>query len=281
MLEASLLITAFALAGAISASLFFNRISRIKTSLKKYEHPIKPFSTTKEELESLLFEKSLISHSITRVYEASYEGKIDSIERDRLLLKYKQQLDSYNKKIADLQSLVDIAELAEMRNGLVSLLEGKITAIDQRLAEISNKYGISTSDIIIDSSKGEKQAIADKIGEEQQKNKKRGNNNNKEEEDKKKMDKDYDQMQKEKEYELSSDVANGKYVSVQEQKDKNKKYCSIENEEVKIEEKTIEELQKEIMYALSRLEQVNSNDGYEDNDLSVSSIKRDALSSFS
>nr|MDQ3977501.1 hypothetical protein [Thermoproteota archaeon] len=164
MLEASFLIAASTLAGAISAAVILTRISRSKTSSlkKKHERLIKPFSTTKAELQSLLFEKSLLSESITRVYEASYEGKIDSIERDRLLLKYKQQLDSYDKKIADLQSVVDITELVDMRNGLVSLLEGRITAIDQKLTEISDKYGISKSDIIDSSPKSDRQVIVSK-----------------------------------------------------------------------------------------------------------------------
>ncbi len=163
MLEASFLIAASTLAGAISAAVILTRMSRSKTSLKKkHERLIKPFSTTKAELQSLLFEKSLLSESITRVYEASYEGKIDSIERDRLLLKYKQQLDSYDKKIADLQSVVDITELVDMRNGLVSLLEGRITAIDQKLTEISDKYGISKSDIIDSSLKSDPQVIVSK-----------------------------------------------------------------------------------------------------------------------
>ena len=69
MLEASFLIAASTLAGAISAAVILTRISRSKTLLKKkHERLIKPFSTTKAELQSLLFEKSLLSESITRVY---------------------------------------------------------------------------------------------------------------------------------------------------------------------------------------------------------------------
>ncbi|MDP8942289.1 MAG: hypothetical protein M3M84_07100 [Thermoproteota archaeon] len=262
MLEASFLIAASTLAGAISAAVILTRISRSKTSLKKkHERLIKPFSTTKAELQSLLFEKSLLSESITRVYEASYEGKIDSIERDRLLLKYKQQLDSYDKKIADLQSVVDITELVDMRNGLVSLLEGRITAIDQKLTEISNKYGISRSDIIDSSLKSDRKVIVSKPEGEK---------------------KEYGQKLKENDDDRhQSDVANEEEMTVAavrgDQKDQKK---HNDKEKVKTEEKTIDELQKEIMHALSRLEQVDPDpdNRYEKNYEPSVDRKRDALS---
>ncbi|MDQ4022205.1 MAG: hypothetical protein M3224_00585 [Thermoproteota archaeon] len=265
MLEASFLIAASTLAGAISAAVILTRISRSKTSSlkKKHERLIKPFSTTKAELQSLLFEKSLLSESITRVYEASYEGKIDSIERDRLLLKYKQQLDSYDKKIADLQSVVDITELVDMRNGLVSLLEGRIMAIDQKLTEISDKYGISKSDIIDSSPKSHPQVIVSKPEGEK---------------------KEYVQKLEENDDDRhQSDVANEQEMTVAavrgDQKDQKK---HNDKEKVKTEEKTIDELQKEIMHALSRLEQVDPDpdNRYEKNYEPSVDRKRDALSSF-
>lgn len=265
MFEEILLTAAFALVGAISGAIILNKISRIKTLLKKKERFTKAFITTKEELQSLQFEKSLISQSITRVYEASYEGKIDLIERDRLLLKYKQQLNSHDKKIADLQSLVDISELADMRNGLVSLIEGRITAIDHKLAEISNKYGISTSDIIIGSSpkSSNQQPIIDRAGEEEDEKKK----NNKEEENQEKFGNEGHQSQH---------LANEETMAIREQKNQKKK--DSVREKIKTEEKTIDEIQKEIMQALGRLEQIDPDSGDWDHEPSVNK-KRDALSS--
>jgi hypothetical protein len=260
LFEEILLIAAFILAGAISGVVILNRISRSKTLLKKKGRFIKPFSTTKEELQSLQFEKSLISQSITRVYEASYEGKIDLIERDRLLLKYKQQLDSYDKKIGDLQSLVDISELADMRNGLVSLLEGRITAIDHKLAEISNKYGLSTSDIITGSSpkSSNQQSIIDRAGGEEE-----------EVEEKEKEEKNDNEG-------YQSDIANEQMRGISEQKDQKNKDSA--REKIKTEEKTIDEIQKEIMLALGRLEQIDPDNSDRDRKPSVNK-KRDALGS--
>jgi hypothetical protein len=125
------LIAGTSVAGAISAA-FIERLSRSKGGKRQSRSS----SAARAELLSLLFEKNLAAEAITRVYEASQEGRIDRLERDRLLLKYKQQLDSLNGKIAILQPAADFVDMAELRNNLVSLLENKISALDQKLLEI-------------------------------------------------------------------------------------------------------------------------------------------------
>jgi len=137
------IIAGSSVAGAISAA-FIDKLSRARTGEKKPE--AKSTSAARSELLSLMFEKSLASEAITRVYEASQEGKIDRLERDRLLLKYKQQLDSLNLKIAQLQPVADYADLSELRNNLASLLEDRISSLDKRLLEMS-KSGASQADV--------------------------------------------------------------------------------------------------------------------------------------
>jgi hypothetical protein len=131
------------IAGAISGAAVVRIVSKVNSSsLKKQRHVVKPFDNAKAELRSLQFEKSLVGEAVTRVYEAVQEGRVDSVERDRLLVRYKEQLDSYNEKIAELQSAVDFTDLYEMRNDITGLLERRITAIDQKLGELSKKYGM-------------------------------------------------------------------------------------------------------------------------------------------
>lgn len=131
------------IAGAISGAAVVHIVSKVNSSsLKSQRQVVKPFDNAKAELQSLQFEKRLVGEAITRVYEAVQEGKVDSVERDRLLVRYKQQLDSYNEKIGELQSAVDFTDLYEMRNDITGLLERRITAIDQKLDELSKKYGM-------------------------------------------------------------------------------------------------------------------------------------------
>lgn len=127
------IIAGSSVAGAISAT-FIERLSRSKGDKKQP----KSTSAARAELLSLLFEKNLASEAITRVYEASQEEKIDRLERDRLLLKYKQQLDSLNERIARLQPVADYTELTDLRNNLVSLLENKISALDQKILDMKS-----------------------------------------------------------------------------------------------------------------------------------------------
>jgi hypothetical protein len=126
------LIAGTSVAGAISAA-FIEKLSR-----KSGKKQTRSSGAARAELLSLLFEKNLTAEAITRVYEASQEGRIDRLERDRLLLKYKQQLDSLNGRIAIMQPAADFADMTELRNNLVSLLENKISALDQKLLEMKS-----------------------------------------------------------------------------------------------------------------------------------------------
>jgi hypothetical protein len=126
------IIAGTSVAGAVSAA-FIEKLSR-----KGDKKQTRLSRAANAELLSLLFEKNLAAEAITRVYEASQEGRIDRLERDRLLLKYKQQLDSLNQRIAHLQPVADFAEMTELRNNLVSLLENKISALDQKILEMKS-----------------------------------------------------------------------------------------------------------------------------------------------
>ena len=128
------LIAGSSIVGAISAA-FIDKLSRIRGGSSKKQP--RSSSAIRAELLSLSFEKNLAAEVITRVYEAYQDGKIDKLERDRLLLKYRQQLDSLNQKIAYLQPVADFADLKELRNNLVFFLQDKISALDKKLQELS------------------------------------------------------------------------------------------------------------------------------------------------
>jgi hypothetical protein len=134
------LIAGTSIVGAISAAAI-NKLSKTRAAQKKKSYMVSP-SAARVELISLLFEKSLASEAITRVYEAAQESKIDRLERDRLLLKYKQQLDSLDQRIVHLRPLADYADLTELRNNLATFLEERISSLDQKLLGLS-KSGIT------------------------------------------------------------------------------------------------------------------------------------------
>lgn len=97
---------------------------------------------TKGEIETLEFERSILSHSLACAYEFTH-GKEMSTGRDRLVTKYKAKLDTINEKIGELQLSAEFTELSEARNKLVSLLQTKIRSLDGRISELSDKYSLS------------------------------------------------------------------------------------------------------------------------------------------
>jgi hypothetical protein len=143
------LIASSSIAGVISA-VFLGKLFRIRSNNKKYVRSSSSSSSIasiQAELLSLLFEKNLTAEAITRVYEAAQDGRIDRFERDKLLLKYKQQLYSLNQKVAYLQPVADFSDLKELRNNLVSFLEDRISALDKKLLELSKSNPPSQDDI--------------------------------------------------------------------------------------------------------------------------------------
>ena len=191
------LIAGSSAAGIISAAVI-ERLSQVKSDKRAPKPKGVPVNAAKSELASLLFEKTLCAEAITRIYETAQQGKIDRLERDRLLLKYKQQLESINRKTSELQAVTDFADLSELRNNLVSIIENRISSIDSKLLEMSRR-GVSASTI-----DNQVKKIVEDIG----------------------------------------NAREGAPVRIEK------------TETVSAEERSIEDLQKEILQALERLEQV-------------------------
>ena len=140
MIEEILVLVCFSLAGAILAlTLWKHQDSNLGFQKPRRTQVLRPLNATKSEIEALQFEKGILSHSITNICEAVQNGKINAIERDRLLSKYKSQLDTFNEKIGELQLSIDLTELSEMRTQLVCLMEERIANIETKLTEISKK----------------------------------------------------------------------------------------------------------------------------------------------
>jgi hypothetical protein len=142
------IIAGSSIAGVISA-VFLGNLFRVRSDNKKHARSSSSssISSIRAELLSLLFEKNLTAEAITRVYEAARDGRIDRFERDKLLLKYKQQLDSLNQKVAYLQPVADFSDLKELRNNLVHFLENRVSALDKKLLELSKSNPPSQDDI--------------------------------------------------------------------------------------------------------------------------------------
>lgn len=106
-----------------------------QTILKKSEQALE------DEVKLYQFEKDLVTRAIENILASSRENNIDHFERDRLLIKYKDQLRSLNENMEMMQSEIDITKLVNLRNDFMNLLETKIGQIDDKIIEINKKFG--------------------------------------------------------------------------------------------------------------------------------------------
>jgi hypothetical protein len=109
---------------------------KINSNLIKKNLPL-----LEDEIKIYQFEKDLVSHALEDILAASRNKSIDTFEKDRLLLRYNNQVKQLNEKMEKIQSEIDVTKLIDLRNDLVSLLDNKISAIDEKIKEIKFKIG--------------------------------------------------------------------------------------------------------------------------------------------
>ncbi len=131
-------------------SLFIYRVKHKKQSKSvSPTSPIKPptipeeeVKSAKQEVKTLLLEKDLLSSAITRVFELEAQGQISKDERDLLVKKYKTQLEEVDKKLENLELIIEVSELENLRSELVSLLSKKIDEVDKKLEKAISRLDI-------------------------------------------------------------------------------------------------------------------------------------------
>ena len=89
----------------------------------------------KREIKTMMLEKELVTGAITRLYEAEASGKIGREDRERLTAKYREQLREIEAKLSDLNLIIEVGELENLRQELLNLFERKIAQIEDRLKE--------------------------------------------------------------------------------------------------------------------------------------------------
>ena len=97
-------------------------------------------SILEDEIKLYQFEKDLVTRAIENILVASRNNSIDNLERDRLMIKYKEQLGSLNQNMERIQSQIDITKLINFRDDLMNILENKISQIDEKITDINYKY---------------------------------------------------------------------------------------------------------------------------------------------
>jgi len=99
------------------------------------------FEEARNKLRILELEREILSYAIRRLYEATAEGKITEEERDRLVLKYREDLARIKEEIARGESIVALNELERMQDEFVKLFSERLEELNKRIGELRTLSG--------------------------------------------------------------------------------------------------------------------------------------------
>lgn len=99
----------------------------------------------KNQINSLKLEKEILTKTISRLYQ--HESELSKTQRDRLLLKYQHQLGVVLAKIEKLEEASKHPDLGPLGEGLVTLMDQKLSTLDKRLYELSSKINLVNTQI--------------------------------------------------------------------------------------------------------------------------------------
>ncbi len=94
-------------------------------------------SNIKSQINSLKIEKDILTKTISRLYQA--DSEFSKIQKDKLLPKYQHQLGIVLAKLEKLEQASKHPDLGPVGDGLITLMDQKLSKLDDRLYEISSK----------------------------------------------------------------------------------------------------------------------------------------------
>jgi hypothetical protein len=119
----------------IVCAIFVNGFSKTKN-----ENKVKASGDIRSEFNNLVFERDVALEALDKVNRFFDEKKIDSFEKDRLLLKYGKLLEYYDERIFKLQPSVEIQDMYQYRNQIYSLMSNSVAKLDKKLDSFSEKF---------------------------------------------------------------------------------------------------------------------------------------------
>ncbi len=108
-------------------------------------------SHIKSQIRTLKIEKDILTKTISSLYQT--DSEYSKIQRDKLLLKYQHQLGIILAKLEKLEQASNHPDLGPVGDGLITLMDQKLSKLDDRLYELSSK--ISTAEISVPKTKQE------------------------------------------------------------------------------------------------------------------------------
>ena len=103
---------------------------------------------SRREMRTVMVERDLLSSALMKLYEAENEGRITKEEREMISKRYSEQIKNLQTKLKDVELVVEVGELENLRNELVDLFEQKIQNIEGRLDVAKQKLGVVAPEVV-------------------------------------------------------------------------------------------------------------------------------------
>jgi hypothetical protein len=124
------------LAGACTA------VALDKIPRRKYrKHTMTMNSAIEDQLHSLRIEREILTKTISRLQQ---DSNLTKVQRDKLLIRYQHQIGIIIAKTEKLETASRYPDLGSMGDSLITLMDNKLSKLDQRLIEISSKISVGT-----------------------------------------------------------------------------------------------------------------------------------------
>lgn len=98
-------------------------------------------SHIRAQIETLRTEKEILQKTISRLY--GEPTTLSKVQVDKLLSRYQYQLGVILAKIEKLEAASKYPDLGPLGDGLMTLMDQKLSALDKRLADISSKIQVA------------------------------------------------------------------------------------------------------------------------------------------
>lgn len=95
----------------------------------------------KNQITSLKIEKDILTKTISRLYQN--DSDLSKIQRDKLLIKYQHQLGIILARLEKLEAASKHPDLGPVGDGLITLMDQKLSKLDDRLYELSSKLAVA------------------------------------------------------------------------------------------------------------------------------------------
>lgn len=102
-------------------------------------------SHIKSQLNALRIERDILTKTISRLYQ--HDVELSKIQRDKLLIRYQHQLGIVLAKIDKLEAASKHPDLGPLGDGLITLMDQKLSQLDKRLYELTSKINVANSQI--------------------------------------------------------------------------------------------------------------------------------------